>query len=140
MPFAAGLYYFVHEVENATRPPVILIHGAGGTHLNWPPQVRRLTGQPIYAVDLPGHGKSEGIGKQTIRDYAEDIVEFMKALKFRAAVMIGHSMGGAIALLLALYHSPRVIALGLIGSGAKLRVAPAILDAAADPATCQLAV
>jgi pimeloyl-ACP methyl ester carboxylesterase len=135
MPLAAGLYYFVHEAENLSRPPVILIHGAGGTHLNWPPQVRRLAGQRIFALDLPGHGKSAGIGRQSILEYARDVVEFMQALKLRSAVMVGHSMGSAIALTLALHFPKRVLGLGLLGAGAKLRVAPAILETLATPNT-----
>lgn len=134
MPNAAGLYYFVHEGENLARPPAILIHGAGGTHLTWPAQVRRLAGQRMYAVDLPGHGRSEGLGRQTVTEYAQDILEFMNEAALRAAVMIGHSMGAAIALSLALDHPERVLGLGLIGGAAQLQVAPAILAGLADPA------
>jgi pimeloyl-ACP methyl ester carboxylesterase len=135
MPLAAGLYYFAHEAENLNRPAVILIHGAGGTHLNWPPQVRRLSGERIYALDLPGHGKSGGIGRQSILEYARDVVEFMQALKLRSAVMVGHSMGSAIALTLALHFPKRVLGLGLLGAGARLRVAPAILETLSNPNT-----
>ncbi len=140
MPNAAGLYYFVHEGENLARPPIVLIHGAGGTHLNWPPQIRRLSGQRIYAVDLPGHGKSEDLGRQAIRDYADTMVEFMNAVKLRAGIFVGHSMGGAIALSLALEHSQRVLGLGLIGTAARLRVAPAILNTLSNPASFRSAV
>lgn len=140
MPNAAGLYYFVHEAENMARPPVILIHGAGGTHLNWPPQVRRLEDQRVFAVDLPGHGKSENISRHTIREYAGDMLEFMKAVNLRSAVIVGHSMGGAIALSLALNSPPYVLGLGLIGCGAKLHVAPSILEAASRPETFRSAV
>lgn len=140
MPIAAGLYYFVHEAENITRPPVILIHGAGGSHLNWPPQVRRLDGQPMLAVDLPGHGKSAGVGRQVIAEYAADIIEFMAALKLRTAVIVGHSMGSGVALTLALEYPKSVLGLGLIGGGARLRVAPDLLECAANPAMFASAV
>jgi pimeloyl-ACP methyl ester carboxylesterase len=140
MPNAAGLYYFAHEVENISRPPVILIHGAGGTHLNWPPQIRRLDDQRIFAVDLPGHGKSEGLGRQAIGEYAECIVEFMKEVGLRAGVIVGHSMGGAIALSLAVEYPERVLGLGLIGTAARMRVDPAILTGLADPASFRSAV
>lgn len=135
MSIAAGLYYFAHEAENFSRPPVILIHGAGGHHLYWPPQIRRLHNQRIFAVDLPGHGKSGGIGHHTIDDYVGEILEFMKALRLNAAVLVGHSMGGAIALETAIRYPKRVLGLGLAGSGARLRVAPAILQSASDPST-----
>lgn len=135
MSIAAGLYYFAHEAENFSRLPVILIHGAGGHHLYWPPQIRRLHNQRIFAVDLPGHGKSGGIGHHTIDDYVGEILGFMKALRFNAAVLVGHSMGGAIALETAIRYPKRVLGLGLVGSGARLRVAPTILQSASDPST-----
>ena len=140
MPTAAGLYYFAHEAENFSCPPVILIHGAGGTHLHWPPQVRRLHDQRIFAVDLPGHGKSEGVGHQTIDDYAEHILDFMKAIRLNSAVLVGHSMGSAIALTAAICSPKQVSALGLVGSGSKLRVSPAILQSASNPSTFMDAV
>jgi pimeloyl-ACP methyl ester carboxylesterase len=135
MPVAGDLYYFAHEAENLSRPPVILIHGAGGNQLYWPPQIRRLHNQRIFAVDLPGHGKSEGVGHHSVDDYAEEVLSFLKALKLNAAILVGHSMGGAIALQLAIRSPKRVLGLGLVGSGARLRVAPALLQAASDPST-----
>lgn len=140
MPVAAGLYYFAHEADDLSRPPVILIHGAGGQHLFWPPQIRRMANQRILAVDLPGHGKSDGIGHQAVDDYAREIIEFIKALKLNAAILVGHSMGGAIALKAALRFPKRVIGLCLLGSGARLRVSPAILQSAADPFTYATAI
>ena len=133
MPTAAGLYYFAHGADDLARPPVLLIHGAGGHHLYWPPQVRRLPGERIMAVDLPGHGKSAGVGHHTIQDYAASIVDFMDALNLSRAVLIGHSMGGAIALEVAIRWSQRVLGLGLISSAERLRVSPDLLRNAADP-------
>ncbi len=133
MPTAADLFYFVHHSDEVDRPTVILIHGAGGTHLHWPPQLRRLPGFKILALDLPGHGKSGGIGRQIIADYARDVLQFMDVVEVPSAILVGHSMGGAIALHLALNIPERIKSLGLIGSGAKLRVVPEILSLAADP-------
>ncbi len=140
MPIAAGMYYFVNEEENWSRPAVILIHGVGGSHLNWPPEIRRIPEQRIYALDLPGHGKSNGFGLQTIEDYAQAVLNFMDALKIRKAVFVGHSMGGAIALYLGLHNPSRTLGLGLFASGARLRVSPAILEKTETPATFALAV
>lgn len=140
MPSAAGLYYFAHGIENEHRPPVLLLHGAGGTHLHWPPEVRRLNGQRIFALDLPGHGKSDGIGFQSVVDYAQSIAAFIRALKLPPVILVGHSMGGAIALMLALRFPKRVRGLALVGSGARLRVSPAILESASNPATFPTAV
>jgi pimeloyl-ACP methyl ester carboxylesterase len=140
MPVAAGLYYFAHEEDNLRRPPVLLIHGSGGTHLHWPAEVRRLPGQRVFAIDLPGHGKSDGLGHQSVLEYARAIAAFMDKLKLGPAVMVGHSLGGAIALTLALRFPKRALGLGLVGTGARLRVAPAILENAANPATFPSAV
>jgi pimeloyl-ACP methyl ester carboxylesterase len=135
MPVAAGLYYFVHEADNFSRPPVILIHGAGGHHLTWPPQILRMHNQRIFAVDLPGHGKSDGIGHHTIDDYTVEIIEFIKALKLNTVVLAGHSMGSAIALTAAILFPKKVLGLCLLGSGTRLRVSHSILQSASDPST-----
>ena len=42
---------------------LVLIHGAGGSHLVWPAELRRLGGVTVYALDLPAHGKSDGQGR-----------------------------------------------------------------------------
>jgi pimeloyl-ACP methyl ester carboxylesterase len=140
MPTAAGLYYFAHGEEFQDRPPVLLIHGAGGSHLNWPPQIRRLNGQRVFTLDLPGHGKSEGVGRQDITEYVKSVYEFMKALRLSSAVVVGFSMGSAIALSLALKYRKRVLGLGLIGSGGKMRVAPSTLELASNGSTFLSAV
>ena len=135
MPIAAKLYYFCHEATSPAAPPIILIHGAGGTHLHYPPELRRLNGYKIATPDLPGHGKSKGLGKQSITDYVQTIQDFMDSINLPAAVIIGHSMGSAIALQLALNAPERVLALVILGGGAALRVSPAILEGTASEAT-----
>lgn len=130
MPIAADIYYFQHRGNDSYKPPVVLIHGAGGSHLHWPAPVRRLNGYPVYALDLPGHGKSEGRGQQTIAAYAESILKWMRAIDLRQAIFVGHSMGGAVALSLGINSPDHVIGLGLVGSGAKLKIAPVLLDTA----------
>ena len=142
MPFIEGIYYFASGVggANKKRPPVILLHGAGGNHLSWPPQIRRMDGETIYALDLPGHGKSEGIGRQSIDEYVNDVLLFMKGMEIPAAVLIGISMGSAVALQLARRFPRKVIGLGLLGAGARLRVAPLILETAGNANSFESAV
>jgi pimeloyl-ACP methyl ester carboxylesterase len=140
MPNTTDLFYFSHGEQNVSRPPIVLIHGAGGTRLHWSPQARRIHGQRVFALDLPGHGKSGGLGRQSVADYARCVVDFLDALQFNQAVVVGHSMGGAIALTLALDHPRRVAGLGLVGSGARLRVASAILEATSSAETFPAAV
>ncbi|MGD1995729.1 MAG: alpha/beta fold hydrolase [Anaerolineae bacterium] len=106
----------------------ILIHGAGGNHLHWPGSLRRWPKATVYALDLPGHGRSEGNGRERIDDYAADVVDFAEAVGLERAVLVGHSMGGAIAQTIALAAPDLVQGLVLMGTGAKLGVAPAILE------------
>lgn len=123
------IYYAVHR-NQADGVPVLLIHGAGENHLVWPIGLRRLPGTIVYAIDLPGHGKSTGAGCSTIADYADWLVSFLQALRIPAAVFIGHSLGGAIVQRLALTQPDRITALVLVATGAKLRVAPQLLELA----------
>lgn len=141
MPVGADLYYHLYEGgDEGLRPPVVLIHGAGGTHLYWPAEIRRLAGYRVYAPDLPGHGKSPGRGKQTITAYADAVLEWLSALGMHSLVLIGHSMGSAVAIHLALNHPEHVLGLGLIGAGARLRVNPELLESAANETTFSRAV
>ncbi|HID88588.1 MAG TPA: alpha/beta hydrolase [Anaerolineae bacterium] len=126
MPDKTGTLY--HTTHSGGGPAVVLIHGAGGSHLAWPPALRRLPSVTTYAVDLPGHGRSGGTGRERIEEYAADLVGFLDALGIEQAVLIGHSMGGAIAQTVALAHPRRVDGLVLLATAARLRVAPAILE------------
>ena len=114
------------NVSNA--PPLVLVHGAGGTHMHWPAELRRLAATTVYALDLPGHGQSPGAGCTTITDYAQTVIAWADALELPGFVLAGHSMGGAIAQTAALRQPERLAGLILVGTGARLFVSPAILD------------
>jgi len=143
MPRSDGIYYEVSGggVGEAEHAALILIHGAGGNRLHWPIALRRLEGEQVYDLDLPGHGGSSGLpGERTIRGYLDRITQWMSATGIRRGVLVGHSMGGAIAQLAALEASDRVAGLVLVGTGGRLRVHPAILEAARDPGRFKEAV
>jgi pimeloyl-ACP methyl ester carboxylesterase len=140
MPTAAGLHYFLHEGESRLKTPLVLIHGAGGDHLSWPPEMRRLPGYRVITLDLPGHGKTAGPGCQSIQDYARDVTEFVDTLGLFRAVFVGHAMGGAIALALALDYPDHVAGIGLISAGPILPVPSSIIENAANLSTLPLAI
>lgn len=121
------LFYAVSRAAEDI-PALVLIHGAGGSRLHWPGELRRLSGATVYTLDLPGHGRSGRRGCDTIEDYAGAVVEFLDTLGIEQAVVAGHSMGGAIALTLALDSPDHVAGLVLMATGARLRVAPAVLE------------
>lgn len=137
----APLYFRLSANDLASRKlPLVLIHGAGGTHMHWPAHLRRLPDWTVYAVDLPGHGKSKGPGRDTIAAYREVVYAFCLALGIERIVLAGHSMGSAITLDFALHYPQRLAGMVLVGGGARLRVAPAILEGlrADFPATAKL--
>jgi pimeloyl-ACP methyl ester carboxylesterase len=121
-------FYFHRQGAPKGQCTLVFVHGAGGSHLHWPPQLRRLAGVDTYALDLPGHGKSKGQGRTSISAYADSVAAFLEALELEKVTLVGHSMGGATALDFALRYAERLAGLVLVGSGARLRVAPAILD------------
>ena len=135
MPFlivdGQKVYYTTHPAnagEAPVRPSLVLLHGAGGNTLYWPPQLRRLPGVAVYAPDLPGHGRSTGQGFSRIADYRDWLCAFVEALHLPPFVLAGHSMGGGIALDFALTYPARLVGLGLVATNSRLRVAPAILQ------------
>ena len=130
LPVAGVRAHYVHRASAAVGAvPLVFVHGAGGSHQHWLYQVRDLPGVPTFALDLPGHGQSAGRGHDSIQDYAGWLVAFLDAAGLDRAILAGHSMGGAIALHVALHDPARVAGLALLATGARLRVAPGLLDA-----------
>lgn len=129
MHVAAEVAYRAHHggASDPGSPPLVFIHGAGGSSLHWPPQLRRLPNLEIYALDLPGHGESPGPSTETIDGKVEAVLRWKKAVGLGPCVFAGHSMGGAISLSLALDHASEVAGLVLVGTGGRLRVHPDIL-------------
>lgn len=124
---ARGDFWIADHRGKSQAPAAVFIHGAGGSHLSFPAALRQLPSLAPLLVDLPGHGASVGPGRRSIADYALDIVALLDALALEQVVVLGHSMGGAIAQWLALEHAERISAAILAGTGARLRVNPALI-------------
>ncbi|HXW39392.1 MAG TPA: alpha/beta hydrolase, partial [Acidimicrobiales bacterium] len=98
----------VHWVEfvgtgDADRPPLVLVHGLGGSHLNWVLVGPALAaGRRVVAIDLPGFGLSPGFGRDcSVGENAVVLRQFLSRVIGRPAVLVGNSMGGMISLLAA---------------------------------------
>ena len=139
MPFATvdgtQVYYHAPTTSlagaNAGRR-VLYVHGTGCNGSVWERHRAALTqGDPAHstaAIDLPGHGRSEGTGYRGVADYAHAVLGVADQLGWDRFVLAGHSLGGGIVLAAALYAPDRLDALMMIDSGARLRVDPQILD------------
>jgi len=108
MPSESGISYMEVQSGAGSRAPLLLIHGAGVKGLAWPSAIRSLPGQRVITLDLPGHGRSAGVGRQSVLEYARDVLEFMHALDLPPVILCGHSMGGAISLQIARLAPRRV--------------------------------
>lgn len=135
MPVLANLYYTQYQGSSSSRPPVILIHGAGSNHLCWPAEIRRLRDTTVYAIDLPGHGKSLGSAQHFVTGYQSSLIDFIEKLKLNRAVLVGHSLGAAIALRFALDHPQHVAGLVCISSAASFDIDPTFINLFRSPGT-----
>ncbi len=89
--------------------PLIIMHGLFGTLLNWSGQIKALSEHfTVYAVDLRNHGRSPHADKTSYPLMADDILELMDQQGLESAHILGHSMGGKVAMQLALNHPQRV--------------------------------
>src|SRR6202008_2144175 len=127
-------YHAAGELAGRGRR-VLYVHGTGCNGAVWAPHMAALADRhACVAIDLPGHGESPGSGFRGVADYAYFVVELAGALGWDRFVVVGHSMGGAIALLIAIYHPNVLDGLVLVDTGARLRVDPALLRGARDAA------
>ena len=110
----------IHYVDSGKTDnfPLLMIHGLGENLLTWQKILNRLPQENyrFLLVDLPGHGQStaERMGKYSHRHLAQQLIEFLDTLSIKKVIIIGHSLGGNLALRMALLHPERVQALFLI--------------------------
>ncbi|MHB8910017.1 MAG: alpha/beta fold hydrolase [Syntrophales bacterium] len=110
------------------RRTLVFIHGSGGDHTNWIQQYTPLKQAfNIAAIDLPGHGRSEGPGAQEVAAYEEWVKRTLDGLGVVKPVMIGHSLGAAICLDFTIRHRDSAAAVVPVGGGVKMPVNPFIL-------------
>lgn len=119
----------VHVERYGAGEKVVFIHGSGWSSRMWYRQKDRLEpSMEVILLDLPGHGESPGDGCDTVEEYRDVTYRAIGRLDAEKFYVAGHSLGGAIAISLALSYPEEIKGLILIGTGAKLRVLPRILE------------
>ncbi|MGC4396924.1 alpha/beta fold hydrolase [Hydrogenophaga sp. T2] len=101
-------------------PTVLMLHGIGGGHLAFAPQVETLAGAGYRAIawDMPGYGRSAPIEPYTFKGLAQSCVDLIDALQCESVVLVGHSMGGMVAQEVVARRPDKVRRLVLAGTSA----------------------
>jgi pimeloyl-ACP methyl ester carboxylesterase len=106
-------------VDQGSGPVVVLIHGLLGAHSNWEPQIETLSRHyRVIAPDLFGHGASDKpAGDYSLSAHAATVRDLLEALDIPSATLVGHSLGGGIAMQTLYLFPERVERLCLVASG-----------------------
>ena len=97
------------------RPAVVFLHGAGFDRTVWRLQTRWFAhhGRSVLAIDFPAHGRSDGPALDSIATMAEWTAGLIETTGLKDAALVGHSMGGLVAVETAARFPGKVRALGL---------------------------
>lgn len=127
LPDGTRIHY---RLAGSGAPPLILIHGWCSNLQHWQPTAQRLRRKHrVLAMDLRGHGKSDAPERgYDAAPLADDVASLARALGTRSAVIVGHSMGGLIALEIARRHPALAKALVLVDSALDQYATPEKLE------------
>ena len=94
---------------NPGAPPMVLMHGLGERAASWQPVIPQFAARfRVLALDMRGHGDSDWPGAYSFQVMCDDVVAVLDGLGLATVTLIGHSMGGAVALLAAMQRPERV--------------------------------
>ncbi len=124
-----AITYMVSD-RGGSGPTLLCVHGTGGNRAVWKSQARLSDRVPVTALDLSGHGDADDIdadpGYSTLSAYADDVLAVADAVD--ADVLVGSSLGGAVALHVAIEREHGLSGLVLAGTGPRLPVLSDLLD------------
>jgi pimeloyl-ACP methyl ester carboxylesterase len=116
----------LNVIEMGEGTPVLLLHGLFGAGRNWGGIQKRLAQRHrVLAPDLRNHGESEHAARMDYAAMAEDVAEIIARRGLAPAAVLGHSMGGKVAMALALRHAGMVARL-VVADIAPIRYPPAL--------------
>jgi esterase len=106
------MVFNLHFTRSGTGPPVVLLHGLFGAGGNLGALARALQGSfEVYSLDLPNHGRSDWLQQADLSTQVDCLRQWMQEQQLPCASFVGHSLGGKVAMQLALGHPSLVTAL-----------------------------
>jgi pimeloyl-ACP methyl ester carboxylesterase len=119
---------------DAAQPTVVFVHGAALDHSVWALQSRYFAhhGSNILALDLPGHGRSEGAPMSSVAALAAWVMAVLDSIGVERATLVGHSLGSLVALDAAGRYPGRVARLAMLAPSVPMPVSDTLLAAARD--------
>jgi pimeloyl-ACP methyl ester carboxylesterase len=114
--------------EPGSAPTLVCIHGSADNHHVYDVLLDALPGRARYALNLPGRAGADGPPLTSVREMEAFLARFIEAEVAGSYVIVGHSLGGAVAIEHALQAPPRLEGVVLLATGARLRVHPMILQ------------
>ena len=125
-----------------SKPLIIFIHGSGLSHITWVLQTRYFAfhGYSVLAIDLPGHGYSEGPALESIEEQGKWISDVIDSMDMKEASLVGHSQGCLVVLECASQFPEKIRSIGLMGGAGAIPMNPELLDLAenGDPKAVEL--
>ena len=111
---------------------IVMVHGAAMDHTVWTLIARYFarTGFNVAAVDLPGHGRSEGTPLNNIKAMSDWLTRTLEVLEFERIAVVGHSMGSLVAMQFASDNEEKTEAISLLGTSLPMSVTPPLLNSA----------
>lgn len=114
-------YYFT-ETRSDAAPTVVFLHGWRSDSRAWNPVFRAMPDYRIFAIDLPGFGRSQTpSGAITLDDYSSVVAEFIRKLNLQPVCLVGHSFGGRVAVKVAVSW-PDLVSKLVLADSAGLKV------------------
>lgn len=112
------------------QPWLIFLHGAGASHLVWSQQSRSFAygGHNVLALDFPGHHLSQGSPLASVEEHSQWLLTVMDHLKIKTATLVGHSLGGLVALHFAAQHGERTDRVVFVATAAAIPVNDALIE------------
>ncbi|WP_263731179.1 alpha/beta fold hydrolase [Cellulomonas sp. SG140] len=115
---AAGSGLPTYDHRAGTGPTLVLLHYWGGSARTWDAVVDRLPGRDVLALDLRGWGRSQHLpGPYSLHQLAADVLGVIAEAGVREHVLVGHSMGGKVAQLVAAGRPAGLLGLVLVAPG-----------------------